>query len=98
MEYMKEYGITNDQIEEIKDIYNENIIDFLEQEKGFVLEKFTYLTNNNLLIYPILKNNIKIFLEIIRPLKYKIEKMKERGYNKKMIQIVLMDQNMYDKI
>ena len=98
MEYLKEYDITEEQIKEIKEKYNEGIINFLISEKKFITEKLEYLTQKNYLIFPILTNNIKIFLEEIRPLKNKIEKMENKGYSKKAIQMVLINEKLYNKV
>ena len=49
-------------------------------------------------IYPILRNNIKVFLEIITEMERKIEKMKEKNFSKKEIQAVLENERLYDRI
>ena len=66
MEYLKEYGITENEIKELEDFYNENIIRFLKENEIFITEKLEYLQNEGYNIYPILKNNIKVFLKIIK--------------------------------
>lgn len=98
MEYFKMYNISNDKIEEIKNMYNDGIIEFLSSEKEFIIEKLEYLNENKYMIFPILQNNIKIFLEEMYSLKNKIKKMEIRGYSKKSIQMILMDEQLYDKI
>ncbi len=98
MEYMKDYNISEKDIEELKDKYNEAIIEFLISEKEFIMEKLKYLTERKYLIYPILANNIKIFLEEMKPLKNRIKKMEDRGYSKKTIQMILMNEQLYNEI
>ena len=98
MKYLKEYGITEDEIYELEEMYNENIIKFMKENKEFISEKLEYLKNENYIIYPILKNNIRIFLEIMPVLRKKISVMKEKGFTKKHIQMVLIDEQLYSKI
>ena len=45
MEYLKEYGITENEIKELEDFYNENIIRFLKENEIFITEKLEYLQN-----------------------------------------------------
>ena len=98
MEYLKEYGITENEIKELEDFYNENIIRFLKENEIFITEKLEYLQNEGYSIYPILKNNIKVFLEIIKEMEKKIGKMKKENFLKKEIQLVLENERLYDKI
>ena len=98
MNYLKKYGITEDEIMELKDIYNENIIKFIIENEIFIQEKLEYMQKENHIIYPILKNNIRIFLEIMPELERKIKIMTEKGFTKKHIQMVLMDEQLYSKI
>ena len=98
MEYFKQYGITKEEIKELEDVYNEGIIKFLKENKMFVTEKLEYLQEGEYNIYPILRNNIKVFLEIITEMERKIEKMKERNFSKKEIQAVLENERLYDRI
>ena len=77
MDYLKKYGITQEEITELKEIYNENIIKFIKENEIFITEKLEYLKNENYIIYPILRNNIRIFLEIIQELERKIAIMDE---------------------
>ena len=97
MEYLKKYGISKDQIKELKERYNDGIIKFLTEENQFIEEKIEYLQSKGFLIYPLLKNNIKIFLETMQPLEEKIKKMEKKGYSKKMIQMILIDEKMYNE-
>ncbi len=98
MEYFKQYGITKEEIKELEDVYNEGIIKFLKENKMFVTEKLEYLQEGEYNIYPILRNNIKVFLEIITEMERKIEKMKEKNFSKKEIQAVLENERLYDRI
>lgn len=98
MEYFKQYGITKEEIKELEDVYNEGIIKFLKENKMFVTEKLQYLQEGEYNIYPILRNNIKVFLEIITEMERKIEKMKEKNFSKKEIQAVLENERLYDRI
>ena len=98
MNYLKKYGITEEEILELKEMYNENIIKFIEENELFITEKLEYLKNEEYIIYPILKNNIRIFLEMTYVLKRKIANMNEKGFSKKQIQMVLIDEKLYEKI
>ena len=98
MNYLKKYGITQEEIIELKEIYNENIIKFIKENEIFITEKLEYLKKENYIIYPIFKNNIRIFLEIIQELERKIAIMKEKGFSNKQIQMVLMDERLYSDI
>ena len=97
MNYLKEYNITHEEIEELKDRFNENIIKFLEENEMFIKEKLDYLKEQNFIIYPILKDNIKIFLEMDFVLKRKIENMKNKNFNNKQIQMILMNEKLYNE-
>lgn len=98
MNYFKKYGITQEEILELKERYNENIINFISKNEIFINEKLEYLNKEKYIIYPILKNNIRIFLEMTSVLKKKVAIMEERGFSKKQIQIILMDEKLYAKI
>ena len=98
MKYLKKYGITEDEIKELEDFYNENIIKFLKENEIFITEKLDYLKEEGYNIYPILRDNIKVFLEIITAMERKIEKMKEKNFSKKEIQAVLENERLYDRI
>lgn len=97
MKYLKEYGISEKQINELKERYNDGIIEFLTNEGIFVKQTLDYLKEKNFLIYPILENNIKIFLETTVALKNKIKKMEEKGYSNKTIQMMLINEELYNK-
>ena len=97
MKYLKNYGISEDQIKELKEIYNDGIIKFLTEEEEFVVEKLEYLQNKGYFIFPILNNNIKIFLETMKPLEEKIRNMEKKGYSAKMIQMILIDEKKYNE-
>ncbi len=98
MKYFKKYGITEDEIKELEDFYNENIIKFLKENEIFITEKLDYLKEEGYNIYPILRDNIKVFLEIITAMERKIETMKEKNFSKKEIQAVLENERLYDRI
>lgn len=93
MEYLKKYGITNEEIEKIKDTYNEGIIEFIENNKIFVTNTIEYLYSENIkCIFLLMINNIKIFLETQIALKKKIENMKGQGSTRKEIQMKLLQE------
>ncbi len=97
MEYLKDYGISEIQIKELKERYNNGIVKFLVEEEEFITEKLEYLQNKKYFIFPILKNNIKIFLETTKPLEEKVKNMEKKGYSAKMIQMILIDEKRYDE-
>ncbi len=97
MNYLKKYNISEEEINDLKERYNDNIIKFLNENEIFIEEKLEFLKNENYIIYPILENNIKIFLEIMPELERKIEEMKNKNFSKKQIQMILMDEELYDK-
>ena len=97
MNYLKKYNISEEEINDLKERYNDNIIKFLSENEIFIEEKLEFLKNENYIIYPILENNIKIFLEIMPELERKIEEMKNKNFSKKQIQMILMDEELYDK-
>ena len=91
MEYLKEYGITDEEIKKLKNRYNEEIINFIEKNKLFIINTIKYLFSENIkCIYLLMINNIKIFLETQIALKRKIEKMKKEKLNIKEIQMRLL--------
>lgn len=98
MNYLKEYGITEDEIAILEDIYNENIINFIVENKFFIIEKLEFLKSERYNLFEILKNNIKIFLEITPTLLRKIDRMKIKQYNKKQIENILTNEILYTKI
>ena len=99
MEYLKEYDIAEDQIQNIKDRYNSGIINFLEQNAEFIKEKLNYLQNERIvLLYEVIYNNIKIFLEEIYVLKRKLTKMKEQNISFKAMNMILINEELYDSI
>ena len=91
MEYLKKYGITNEQIKKLEDRYNEGIIDFIKENEIFVNNTIQYLYSENIkCIYLLMINNIKIFLETLVALKKKINSYREKGLSTKEIQLKLM--------
>ncbi len=97
LDYMIKYDISKDEIFELENLFNENIINFLNENEDFIEEKLDYLKKNKYIIYPIIKNNLKVFLENFNVLEEKIEKLEKLGYTHKSIQIILISQELYDK-
>lgn len=99
MEFLKEYDITENQIQKIKDRYNTKIVDFIEENSEFIEEKLDYLQKEKfVLLYEVIYNNIKIFLEEISELKRKIEIMKQQNFSIKAMNMVLIEEDLYDMI
>ena len=99
MEYLKKYDITDAQIQNIRDRFNSGIIDFLEENDEFIEEKLNYLQKEKfVLLYEVMYNNVKIFLEEISELESKVEKMKEQRISLKAMNMILIEENLYDCI
>lgn len=99
MEYLKKYDITDIQIQNLKDKYNEGIVSFFENNGEIIEEKLNYLQNEKIvLLYEVIYNNIKIILEEIIELKRKINKMKLQNISIKAMNMILIDENLYDMI
>ncbi len=78
MEYLKRYGLKEEEIEKIKEKYNDWIIKFIIENEEFVTETIEYLYSENIkIIYYLMINNIQIFLETKVALKEKIESLGE---------------------
>ncbi len=93
MEYLKEYGITEEQIQKLRDRYNVSIINFIEENEEIVKDNIKYLYFENIKsIYLLMINNIKIFIETKISLQRKIEEMKKQGLNAKAIQLKLLEE------
>lgn len=93
MEYLKKYGITDEQIEKIKKNYSVEICEFLSKNSQFVENTINYLYSENIkCIYWLMINNIKIFLETQVALKRKIEEFKKYGLSTKEIQMELLQE------
>ncbi len=93
MEYLKKYGITDEQIEKIKKNYSVEICEFLSKNSQFVENTINYLYSENIkCIYWLMINNIKIFLETQVALKRKIEEFKKYGLSIKEIQMELLQE------
>ncbi len=93
MEYLKKYGITDEQIEKIKKNYSVEICEFLSKNSQFVENTINYLYSENIkCIYWLMINNIKIFLETQVALKRKIEEYKRYGLSTKEIQMELLQE------
>lgn len=72
MEYLKRYGLKEEEIEKIKEKYNDWIIKFIIENEEFVTETIEYLYSENIkIIYYLMINNIQIFLETKVALKEK---------------------------
>ena len=99
MDYLKKYDITQEQIRSLKDRYSTEIIDFFEKNSDFIEEKLKLLQNEKfVLLYDMLYNNIKIFLEELFSLKEKIEIMKKQNISLKAMNMILIEEELYDKI
>lgn len=93
MEYLKKYGVTEEQIHKIEDKYNEGILDFIKENEEFVEDTIKYLYSENIkCIYLLMINNIRIFLETQITLQRKIEEMKRNGLKTKQIQMKLLEE------
>jgi hypothetical protein len=91
MEYLKKYGLKEEEIEKIKEKYNDWIIKFITENEEFVTETIEYLYSENIkIIYYLMINNIQIFLETKIALREKIEGLKEQGLPRKKIQMELL--------
>ena len=99
MEYLKYYNISEEQIVQLKEMYNEGIIGFLSENREFIEEKLNILQKEGFIVlYEMLENNIKIFLETTVSLREKIQKKKKKKLNKKVMQMILLTTELYDKI
>lgn len=93
MEYLKKYGLTDEQIKKIKNKYNDKIIQFITENDIFVENTIKYLYSEDIkCIYWLMINNIKIFLETQLALKRKIEEYKMYGLSIKEIQMELLQE------
>lgn len=93
MNYLKKYGIADKEIEKLKDKYNEGIIKFIEENDIFITNTIEYLYSENIkCIFPLMMNNIKIFLETQIALEEKVEIMKKQGLKSKQIQMKLLQE------
>ena len=91
MEYLKKYGLKEEEIEKIKEKYNDWIIKFITENEEFVTETIEYLYSENIkIIYYLMINNIQIFLETKIALREKREGLKEQGLPRKKIQMELL--------
>ncbi len=91
MDYLKKYGLTEEQITNLKDRYNDGIINFLEENNVFVINIIEYLYSEEIkCIYLLMINNIKIFLETKVALERRIKEMKRKGMDNKKIQLELL--------
>ena len=64
MEYLKRYGLKEEEIEKIKEKYNDWIIKFIIENEEFVTETIEYLYSENIkIIYYLMINNIQLLGE-----------------------------------
>jgi len=92
MNYLKKFGISSKQINELKEKYNEGIIEFITNNEIFVIDIIKYLYSENITyIYLLMNNNIKIFLETKISLQKKINKMKKDGFSVKAMVMKLIE-------
>lgn len=93
MDYLKEYGVTEGQINKLKNTYNKEIINFISKNKILVINIIQYLYSKNIKsIYLLMINNIQIFLETQVALQRKIQYMKTQGLKAKEIQMKLLQE------
>ncbi len=93
MEYLKKYGLTDTQINKIKNRYDDGIIEFLSGNVEFVENTINYLYSENIKsIFWLMMNNIKIFIETQITIKRRIEQMKQQGLEAKEIQMILLQE------
>ena len=91
MNYLKKFNITEENIKELEQQYNEGIIEFITNNEAFITEKIEYLYSENIKnIYLLMKNNIRVFLETKLSVQKKIERLKQQGFSSQMIEIKLM--------
>lgn len=93
MDYLREYGFTEEQIQKLKNKYNDSIISFIEENQDTVTSNIKYLYSENIKnIYLLMINNVRIFLETQITLQRKIEEMKKQGLRTKEIQLRLLQE------
>lgn len=96
MDYLLNYGFTKEQIKELKDRYNDSIIEFLSNNENFIVEKIEYLKQEGITkVYELMMENIRIFLETTVALKEKMKKIKEKNLSPKAAFIILAYNNDY---
>ena len=99
MNYLRKFDFTEENIQTLKEVYNENIIEFISQNEIFITETINYLYSENIrCIYLLMRNNIKLFLETKIALKNKIDSFKLKGYNYKSIAMLLLSENNFGDI
>lgn len=93
LEYLKKYGFKDLEIQKLRVRYNQGIIKFIEENETIVIDIIDYLYSEKIkVIYALMMNNIKIFLETQLTLKMKIENMKSQGLNLQEIQMKLLQE------
>ena len=92
MRYLENYNLTKEEIKDLKETYNDGIINFISENEIFVTDTIEYLKSEGIdCIYFLMKNNIKIFLETKVSLKNKIEEYKQKGFSTKAIIMLLSE-------
>ena len=90
MNYLLNYGFTKEQIKELKDRYNDSIIEFISDNENFIVEKIEYLRQEGITkVYELMMENIRIFLETTVALKEKMKKIKEKNLSAKSAFMIL---------
>ena len=90
MNYLLNYGFTKEQIKELKDRYNDSIIEFISDNENFIVEKIEYLRQEGITkVYELMMDNIRIFLETTVALKEKMKKIKEKNLSAKSVFMIL---------
>ena len=90
MNYLLNYGFTKEQIKELKDRYNDSIIEFISDNENFIVEKIEYLRQEGITkVYELMMENIRIFLETTVALKEKMKKIKEKDLSAKSAFMIL---------
>lgn len=91
MEYLEKYGVTKEEIDKLKERFNEGIIEFLTNNEIFIEQTIEYLYSQGIkCIYLLMINNIQIFLETKVALQEKVDMLKEQGISRKEIQLKLL--------
>ena len=87
MDYLREYGFTEEQIQKLKNKYNDSIISFIEENQDTVTSNIKYLYSENIKnIYLLMINNVRIFLETQITLQRKIEELRTKEIQLRLLQ------------
>ncbi len=94
MDYLKKYGVSDENIQNLKAIYNDGIIQFIDENEINIEENIEYLFLEDIkCIYWLMMNNIKIFLEPRTNLEKEIRSLRGKGLSTKEIQMKLLQEN-----